>query len=77
MPRVTSISEFFQVPSWKPGTNPPLTAHFTDLSHVGVKGNGEQLIFGAKGEVLKTDGDLADFGNFAVRYNGAKKRWHS
>eukprot|EP00438_Fugacium_kawagutii_P035893 Skav203462 [mRNA] locus=scaffold2161:131699:132094:+ [translate_table: standard] len=47
----------FHVPSWKPGAKPVLTASFTDLSHVGCKGNGEQLIFGASGEVLKVDGN--------------------
>eukprot|EP00435_Cladocopium_sp_Y103_P070075 s148_g34.t1 len=49
----------FHVPSWKPGTKPLLESHFTDLSHVGVKGNGEELIFGAEGEVLEVDGDVA------------------
>jgi len=47
----------FHVPSWKPGTTPLLKSSFCDLSHVGCKGNGEQLIFGAKGEVLKVDGN--------------------
>ena len=83
IPRVT-ISIFihiiFQVPSWKPGTTPLLKSSFCDLSHVGVKGNGEQLIFGAKGEVLKVDGDLAL--NCAVLYkgyngDGSQKRWCS
>ena len=47
----------FHVPTWAAGTKPALHARFTDLSHVGVKGNGQTLVFGEAGEVLKTDGN--------------------
>jgi hypothetical protein len=71
IPRVT-ISIFiriiFQVPSWKPGAKPLLKSHFCDLSHVGCKGTGQELTFGAEGEVLKVDGYLAL--NCAVLYKG-------
>ena len=55
-----------KVPTWKPGTQPVLRASFTDLSHVGCKGNGHQLTFGEEGEVLKVDGGLVAFSELSV-----------
>ncbi|CAL1167565.1 unnamed protein product [Cladocopium goreaui] len=50
----------YHVPSWKPGAKPLLKSHFCDLSHVGCKGTGQELTFGAEGEVLKVDGNDSD-----------------
>mmetsp|Transcript_22164 Transcript_22164/g.52704 ORF Transcript_22164/g.52704 Transcript_22164/m.52704 type:complete len:126 (+) Transcript_22164:54-431(+) len=47
----------FHVPTWRSGEDALVTTHFTDLSHVGVRGPGHGLKFGGPGEVLKVDGE--------------------
>ncbi|CAK9001491.1 unnamed protein product [Durusdinium trenchii] len=46
----------FHVPTWQGGPA-LLTAHWTDLSHVGCKGPGQALRFGDNDTVLKVDGN--------------------
>lgn len=43
----------FHIPSFTESSRALVFAAFTDLSHVGVKGNGSKLRFGEEGKLLK------------------------
>ena len=48
----------FHVPSYTSGSKALLKSEFIDMSHVGCKGNGEEMIFGDEGKVLKAPGSF-------------------
>ncbi|CAK9001490.1 Uncharacterized protein SCF082_LOCUS6946 [Durusdinium trenchii] len=47
----------FHIPSFTESSRALVFAAFTDLSHVGVKGNGSKLRFGEEGKLLKGEGN--------------------